>query len=88
MPAPGFSMEATLANERVCRTIEDVIDAWYAVEAALLGALEHDELGTPHLADCEDRLRVVLLQLQEAERLAHAEVAATRTMLGGQSEEG
>jgi hypothetical protein len=88
MPAPGFSIEATLANVRVCRTIEDVIDAWYAVEDALLGALEHDEAVTPHLADCGERLPVVLRQLREAERLAEAEVAATRTMLGGQSEEG
>jgi hypothetical protein len=83
MSAPGFSIETTLANERVCRIVEDVTAAWWAVEDALLGALEHAETGRPDLADCQDRLPVVLLQVQEAERLAHAEVVATRAMLKG-----
>jgi hypothetical protein len=84
MPAPGLSIETTLANERVCRTIEDVTAAWDAVEDAMLGALEYVDIDTPHLADSEARLDVLLHRLEEAERLAHAEVAAARSMVGGE----
>jgi hypothetical protein len=47
----------------------------------VLGWLEYDDQGTPHLADCEERLPVLLHRLREAERVAHAEAEATRAML-------
>jgi hypothetical protein len=87
MPCPGFSMEHTLANERVWRVGEDVRRAWYDLEDALLGALEHDDLGTPYLAECEASIAAALRRLEEAEKLAHADVAATQAMLKSERED-
>jgi hypothetical protein len=81
MPAPGFSLEATLANERVWSVVDAVDEAWHDLREALLGALEYDDLGTPHLDGCEAAIPAAVRRVEEAERVAHAEVAATRAML-------
>lgn len=64
-----------------------MVDAWEDLRQALIGALEYDDLDTPHLHRCENEIPSALSRVQEAERLANAEVAATRAMLGNQSEE-
>lgn len=86
MPAPGFSMEATLANERVWTVIDAVDEAWHELQHALIGALEHDDLGTPHLDGCEADIPGAIRRVEEAERIAHAEVAASHAMLDSQSD--
>jgi hypothetical protein len=82
MPAPGFSMEHDLANDRVWSVVAAVDDAWHELRETLLGALEYREVGTPHLRGCEGEISAAIRCVKGAERIGYAEVEATRAMLG------
>lgn len=79
---PEFSLDTTLANARVFDVIDDVTEAWFALRDALIGALEYDDIETPHLRARAHDIPAAVARLDKADCLARAEVASTRLMLG------
>jgi hypothetical protein len=75
-----YSTETQRALDRMFATTDAVIEAWQELQHSAAGALEYhdDPASSAWLSDRRERIPADLRHIEEAEKLAHAEIAATR----------